>query len=65
MDSGPAGFAGAAFALFGGGLLLWAGVCARTGQPVAVGYGRVAGAVTAVLAGAGFLALGCLLLGAF
>lgn len=65
MDSGPEAFAGAAFALFGSGLLLWAGVCVRSGQPVAVGYGRVAGTVTALLAGAVFLALGCRLLGAF
>ncbi|AIA04993.1 MULTISPECIES: hypothetical protein [Streptomyces] len=64
MDSGPEAFAGAAFALFGGGLLLWAAVCVRTGQPVAVGYGRVAGTVTALLAGAGFLTVGCRLLGA-
>ena len=39
MESGPEVFAGAAFALFGAGLLVWTGVCARTGAPVAEGAG--------------------------
>ncbi|NBM16879.1 hypothetical protein [Streptomyces sp. GC420] len=48
MESGPAIFAGTAFALFGAGLLLWTGVRLRQGEPVAVGVRRPA--VSAALA---------------
>ncbi|MFJ9848871.1 hypothetical protein [Streptomyces sp. NPDC101150] len=58
MESGPEAFAGAAFALFGAGLLLWTGVCVRTGVPVADGVGRVVGAVTALLFAVAFLGAG-------
>ncbi|MGW1378522.1 hypothetical protein ACWD6P_30235 [Streptomyces sp. NPDC002446] len=64
MESGPAAFAGAAFALFGAGLLTWTGVCALTGQQVADGVSRPVAAVTAVLAGVVFLATGGWLLAA-
>ncbi|QNP71143.1 hypothetical protein IAG44_17990 [Streptomyces roseirectus] len=37
MESGPAIFAGAVFALFGGALLVWTAVRARQRQPVAHG----------------------------
>lgn len=62
MESGPEAFAGAAFALFGAGLLLWTGIAVRTGAPVADGVGRVAGAAAALLFGVVFLAAGCWLL---
>ncbi|MFI9051713.1 hypothetical protein [Streptomyces sp. NPDC053427] len=62
MESGPEAFAGAAFALFGAGLLLWTGVCLRTGTPVADGVGRVTGTVTALLFGTAFLGAGCWML---
>ncbi|ARF56669.1 hypothetical protein [Streptomyces gilvosporeus] len=62
MESGPEAFAGAAFALFGAGLLLWTGVCLRTGAPVAEGAGRVVGTVTALVFGAVFLGAGCWML---
>jgi hypothetical protein len=58
MESGPEVFAGAAFALFGAGLLVWTGVCARTGQPVAEGVSRPVAALAALLAGVAFLATG-------
>ncbi|OKH99647.1 hypothetical protein A6A06_21315 [Streptomyces sp. CB02923] len=62
MESGPEAFAGAVFALFGAGLLVWAGVCVRTGEPVADGVSRSTGTTLAVLFGAVFLATGCWLL---
>jgi hypothetical protein len=57
MESGPAIFAGAVFALFGGGLLAWTTVRLRQGEPVADGVSRVASATLASVAGAGALAL--------
>ncbi|WP_407550975.1 hypothetical protein QOM21_16770 [Streptomyces sp. Pv4-95] len=62
MESGPEVFAGAAFALFGTALLVWTGVSARIGSPVADGVSRPVGAVVAVLFGALFTATGCWLL---
>lgn len=58
MESGPEAFAGAAFALFGGGLLAWTGVCLRTGAPVADGVSRPVATATALLCGVAFLATG-------
>ncbi|MFD9329032.1 hypothetical protein [Streptomyces sp. NPDC060065] len=57
MESGPAIFAGAVFALFGGGLLAWTATRVRRGEPVAVGVNRVASATLASVAGVGALAL--------
>ncbi|MFD4374227.1 hypothetical protein [Streptomyces sp. NPDC058486] len=58
MESGPAIFAGTAFALFGGALLLWTTVRVRHGEPVALGVPPRAAALLAALSGALFLALG-------
>ncbi|MFF2775249.1 hypothetical protein ACFVU3_10100 [Streptomyces sp. NPDC058052] len=58
MESGPAIFAGTAFALFGGALLLWTTVRVRQGEPVALGVAPRAAAAFAGLAGAAFLVLG-------
>ncbi|GHJ91701.1 MULTISPECIES: hypothetical protein [Streptomyces] len=58
MESGPAIFAGTAFALFGGALLLWTTVRVRHGAPVALGVAPRAAAVLTGLAGAASLALG-------
>ncbi|MFG3284212.1 hypothetical protein [Streptomyces sp. NPDC048111] len=57
-EAGPAVFAGAVFALFGGALLLWTAVCARRGTPVADGAPPVPAAVAASASGAAFLLLG-------
>lgn len=57
MESGPAIFAGAVFALFGGGLLAWTATRLRRGEPVAVGVNRVASATLASVAGVGALVL--------
>ncbi|MCF3175183.1 MULTISPECIES: hypothetical protein [Streptomyces] len=64
MESGPEAFAGVAFALFGGGLLAWTGLCLRTGMPVADGVSRPVATVTALLSGVVFLTTGCWLLAA-
>ncbi|UZJ30251.1 hypothetical protein [Streptomyces endophytica] len=58
MERGPEAFAGVAFALFGAGLLVWTGACARTGTPVAEGVSRPVAAVTALFAGVLFLVVG-------
>ncbi|WP_030749298.1 hypothetical protein [Streptomyces griseus] len=58
MESGPAIFAGTAFALFGGALLLWTTVRVRQGEPVVLGVAPRAAALCAGLAGALSLALG-------
>ncbi|GHG13791.1 hypothetical protein ACFV5J_03620 [Streptomyces zaomyceticus] len=58
MESGPAIFAGAAFTLFGGALLLWTTVRTMHREPVAYGVApRTAIAVTGVF-GAASLVLG-------
>ncbi|MGA4840471.1 hypothetical protein [Streptomyces sp. G45] len=57
MESGPAIFAGAVFALFGAGLLLWTGVRVAHGEPVAQGVRPAAAATFTALAGTGALAL--------
>ncbi|MFE1951792.1 MULTISPECIES: hypothetical protein [Streptomyces] len=51
MESTPAVFAGAVFALFGAGLLLWTGVRSAQGEPVAEGVRPVAAAVLTGSAG--------------
>ncbi|QLJ05729.1 hypothetical protein HZZ00_35055 [Streptomyces sp. NEAU-sy36] len=58
MESGPAVFAGAVFALFGAALLGWTGVRLRHREPVADGVNRVASATVAGLAGTLALVLG-------
>ncbi|MET7436838.1 hypothetical protein ACWERY_17385 [Streptomyces sp. NPDC004082] len=58
MESGPAIFAGTAFALFGGGLLAWTAVRLRHREPVALGVNPVASATLASLAAVGALVLG-------
>lgn len=52
MESGPAIFTGAVFALFGAALLAWTVVRLRQGEPVAHGVNRVASATLASLVGA-------------
>ncbi|WP_225837721.1 hypothetical protein [Streptomyces sp. NK08204] len=47
MESGPAIFAGAVFALFGGALLAWTVTRVRRREPVAHGVNRVASATLA------------------
>ncbi|GAA4782128.1 hypothetical protein NPS70_04515 [Streptomyces sp. C10-9-1] len=58
MESGPAIFAGTAFALFGAGLLLWTGVRLGHRQPVAHGVNPATATVLGILFGAAFLTLG-------
>jgi hypothetical protein len=58
MESGPAIFAGTAFALFGAGLLLWTGVRVLHRRPVAHGVRPAASVTLATLSGVVFLALG-------
>ncbi|MEU6817387.1 hypothetical protein [Streptomyces sp. NPDC046860] len=50
MESVPAVFAGAVFALFGGALMVWTGVRVSRAEPVAVGVGRITSAVLAGVA---------------
>ncbi|HEY9374315.1 hypothetical protein [Streptomyces sp.] len=58
MESGPAIFAGAAFALFGAALLVWTGARLLHRAPVAHGVSPVAAAAFATASGVIFLALG-------
>ncbi|MFF2524037.1 hypothetical protein [Streptomyces liangshanensis] len=58
MESGPAIFAGTAFALFGAALLLWTGVRVLHRAPVAHGVGTAASVTLTTLSGVVFLALG-------
>ncbi|MFF5474948.1 hypothetical protein [Streptomyces achromogenes] len=58
MESGPAIFAGAVFALFGAGLLMWTGARLRRREPVGLGVSPVASAALAGMAGTVALALG-------
>ncbi|MEU9297214.1 hypothetical protein [Streptomyces sp. NPDC048266] len=58
MESGPAIFAGAAFTLFGGALLLWTSVRTLHREPVAYGVAPRAAVALTSLFGAGFLVLG-------
>ncbi|MFE9677347.1 hypothetical protein ACFYO5_25010 [Streptomyces sp. NPDC006259] len=58
MESGPAIFAGMVFALFGGGLMVWAGVRVRQRQSVAHGVTPVASATVAALVALVALAVG-------
>ncbi|MFF8834311.1 hypothetical protein [Streptomyces sp. NPDC015130] len=56
MESGPAIFAGAAFTLFGGALLLWTTVRTLHREPVAYGVGpRTALAATSLFGAASVL----------
>ncbi|NGO76501.1 hypothetical protein G6045_12635 [Streptomyces sp. YC504] len=58
MESGPAIFAGAVFALFGAGLLTWTVARVAHGRPVAEGARPVMSATLTTLVAAGALALG-------
>ncbi|KOG35372.1 hypothetical protein [Streptomyces resistomycificus] len=58
MESGPAIFSGAVFALFGGGLLAWTAARVRHREPVAHGVSPVASATVASAAALIALALG-------
>ncbi|WP_328329587.1 MULTISPECIES: hypothetical protein [unclassified Streptomyces] len=58
MESAPAVFAGTAFALFGGALLLWTGARTRRGAPVAAGVNPTRALTLAVAFGVASVALG-------
>ncbi|MFF3325807.1 hypothetical protein [Streptomyces sp. NPDC002889] len=58
MESGPAIFAGTAFALFGGALLLWTGMRLLHRAPVAHGVSAPTAVAFGTLFGVVFLALG-------
>jgi hypothetical protein len=58
MESGPAIFAGTAFALFGAGLLLWTGTRVAHRAPVAHGVSPATAVALATIFGGAFLALG-------
>ncbi|WP_411087456.1 hypothetical protein [Streptomyces sp. 061-3] len=58
MESGPAIFAGTAFALFGAALLVWTGARVVHRAPVAHGVTPVVSTALATLFGVLFLALG-------
>lgn len=58
MESGPAIFAGTAFALFGAALLVWTGARVLHRAPVAHGVSPATSVTLAALAGVSFLALG-------
>lgn len=51
MESGPAIFTGAVFALFGTALLVWTATRVRRREPVALGVNPVASAALASVAG--------------
>ncbi|MFF3288906.1 hypothetical protein [Streptomyces sp. NPDC003023] len=57
MESGPAIFAGTAFALFGAGLLLWTGTCLLQRRPVAQGVAPATALTVTTGFGAVFLTL--------
>ncbi|MFI6287390.1 hypothetical protein ACIBCM_22030 [Streptomyces sp. NPDC051018] len=58
MESGPAIFAGTAFALFGAALLLWTGVRVMHRAPVAQGVSPATAVALTTLSGVVSLALG-------
>ncbi|MEU3450350.1 hypothetical protein AB0H29_24450 [Streptomyces thermolilacinus] len=58
MESGPAIFAGAAFTIFGAGLLVWTAARVTHRVPVAHGVSPATALAFAVGSGAAFLALG-------
>lgn len=58
MESGPGIFAGAAFTLFGAGLLCWTGARTLRRAPVAYGTSPAISFALATLFGAAFVALG-------
>ncbi|MER0244697.1 hypothetical protein ACMA1D_09940 [Streptomyces sp. 796.1] len=63
MESGPAVFAGTAFALFGVGLLLWTAVRLRQRRPVLDGSHPTTAAVLSTVLGAAALTGGIWCLG--
>ncbi|MGW2562635.1 hypothetical protein ACWCXB_25980 [Streptomyces sp. NPDC001514] len=58
MESGPAIFAGTAFALFGAALLVWTGARVLHRAPVAHGANPAAAATLTAIFGAVFLVAG-------
>lgn len=58
MESGPTIFAGTAFTLFSGGLLLWTGARVLHRAPVAHGVRPAVSITLTTLSGVVFLALG-------
>ncbi|MER6996574.1 hypothetical protein [Streptomyces sp. NPDC000410] len=58
MESGPAIFAGTAFALFGAALLVWTGARVTHRAPVAHGVNRATAVTLTTLFGAAFLVAG-------
>ncbi|MER6980121.1 hypothetical protein [Streptomyces carpinensis] len=58
MESGPAIFTGAVFALFGVVLLGWTAVRVRHREPVALGVHQITAATAASVIGLGAVALG-------
>ncbi|MET9514995.1 hypothetical protein [Streptomyces sp. NPDC002994] len=58
MESGPAVFAGAAFTLFGAGLLWWTGARALHRAPVAYGTSPAISFALATAFGVAFVVLG-------
>ncbi|MFF8383843.1 hypothetical protein [Streptomyces kanasensis] len=58
MESGPAIFAGAAFTVFGAGLLVWTAARVTHRAPVAHGVSPATAVAFATVSGAAFLALG-------
>ncbi|AOT60175.1 MULTISPECIES: hypothetical protein [Streptomyces] len=58
MESGPAIFAGAAFTVFGAGLLVWTAARLMHRAPVAHGVSPATAVAYALGAGVAFLALG-------
>ncbi|MEV4331476.1 hypothetical protein AB0K02_13195 [Streptomyces sp. NPDC049597] len=58
MESGPAIFAGTAFALFGAVLLLWTGTRLAHRAPVAHGVSPATAGTFGIFFGAAFLTLG-------
>ncbi|UUN28335.1 hypothetical protein [Streptomyces sp. FIT100] len=58
MESGPAIFAGTAFALFGAALLVWTGARVLHRAPVAHGVNRATAAALTAIFGTVFLVAG-------
>ncbi|MEE1941404.1 hypothetical protein V1L54_18665 [Streptomyces sp. TRM 70361] len=58
MESAPAVFAGATFALVGAGLLLWTSVRVRLREPVADGVDQTVAAAVTTLFGVALLVAG-------
>ncbi|WP_149180898.1 hypothetical protein [Streptomyces sp. TRM49041] len=58
MESGPAIFAGAAFTIFGAGLLVWTAARVMHRAPVAHGVSPATAVAFAIASGVVFLSLG-------